>query len=70
MTEEINDMHSTEKNLSDPLDDHLREILSEQELVRFRKQIPPEFISDAEEGLNQFENADHLKPLRKASDSG
>jgi hypothetical protein len=60
MSEEINDMNHPENKLPDSLDDHLRAIMEEKELNRFREQLPAEFLSDASEGLNQLKDSNNL----------
>ena len=63
MSEEINDMNHPENKLPDSLDDHLRTIMEEKELNRFREQLPAEFLSDASEGLNQLKDTKQLESV-------
>ncbi len=63
MSEEINDMNHPENKLPDSLDDHLRTIMEEKELNRFREQLPAEFLSDASEGLNQLKDTNQLESV-------
>jgi hypothetical protein len=63
MSEEINDMSNSENKLPDSLDDHLRTIMAEKELKRFREQLPAEFLSDASEGLNQLKDTKQLESV-------
>ena len=63
MSEEINDMNHPEKKLPDSLDDHLRTMMAEKELNRFREQLPAEFLSDASEGLNQLKDTKQLESV-------
>ena len=63
MSEEINDMDHPENRLPDALDDHLRRMMAETELNRFRQQLPAEFISDASEGLSQLKDTKQLESV-------
>jgi hypothetical protein len=63
MSEEINDMNHPDNKLPDSLDDHLRTIMEEKELNRFREQLPAEFLSDAAEGLNQLKDTKQLESV-------
>jgi len=63
MSEEINDMEHPENKLPDSLGDHLRTMMAEKELNRFREQLPAEFLSDASEGLNQLKNTKQLESV-------
>lgn len=60
MSEEINDMNHPEKKLPDTLDDHLRRMMAETELNRFRQELPAEFLSDASEGLSHLKDTKQL----------
>jgi hypothetical protein len=63
MAEEINDMVpiDPEKKLPVSLDVHLRNIMQDNELNRFREQLPEEFLSDASEGLGQVNDTKQLE---------
>jgi hypothetical protein len=63
MSEEINDMNNPENKLPESLDDHLRTMMGERELNRFREQLPAEFISDASEGLTQLKDTKQLESV-------
>ena len=63
MSEEINDINHPENRLPDTLEDHLRRIIAETELNRFRQQLPAEFLSDASEGLNQLNDIKQLESV-------
>ncbi len=63
MSEEINEMNNSENKLPDSLDDHLRTMMAEKELNRFREQLPAEFLSDASEGLNQLKDNKQLESV-------
>ena len=65
MAEEINDMVPTdpEKKLPSSLDLHLRNIMQDNELNRFREQLPEEFLSDASEGLDQLNDTKQLESV-------
>jgi hypothetical protein len=63
MSEKINDMDDPENKLPDALDDHLRTMMAERELNRFREQLPAEFLSDASEGLNQLKDTKQLETV-------
>ena len=63
MTEEINDIHGSEKKLPETLDNHLRSMMAEKELDRFRRDLPAEFLSDASEGLNQMNETNQLESV-------
>jgi hypothetical protein len=63
MSEEINDMNHPENKLPDSLDDHLRMIMEEKELNRFREQLPADFLSDASEGLNRLKDSKQLESV-------
>jgi hypothetical protein len=65
MSEEINDINHPENKLPESLDDHLRTIMAEKELNRFREQLPVEFLSDASEGLNQLKDTKQLESVLK-----
>jgi hypothetical protein len=63
MAEEFNDMipADPEKKLPTPLDVHLRSIIPEKDLDRFREQLPAEFLSDASEGLDRVKDKKQLE---------
>ncbi len=63
MSEEINDTNHPENKLPDSLDDHLRMIMEEKELNRFRERLPTEFLSDASEGLSQLKDTKQLESV-------
>jgi hypothetical protein len=63
MSEQINDMNHPENKLPDSLDNHLRAMMTEKDLNRFREQLPAEFISDASEGLNQLKDTKQLESV-------
>jgi hypothetical protein len=63
MNEDINDMNSSEKKLPDSLNSHLRAIMAEKELNRFREQLSEEFISDATEGLSGVNDSKQLESV-------
>ncbi len=63
MSEEINDMNHRDNKLPDSLDDHLRTMMADKELDRFREQLPAEFLSDASEGLNQLKDTTQLESV-------
>ena len=63
MEEETNDTIPPEKKLPESLDTHLRAILPEKELNQFREQLPPEFLSDASEGLDHLEDLKQLESV-------
>ncbi|HEY2648029.1 MAG TPA: hypothetical protein VGI38_02510 [Puia sp.] len=63
MNEEINDMNSSDKKLPDSLNSHLRAIMAEKELNRFREQLSEEFISDATEGLSGEKDSKQLESV-------
>ena len=63
MSEEINDMNNPENKLPDLLDVHLRTMMAERDLNRFREQLPAEFLSDASEGLNQLKDNKQLESV-------
>ena len=65
MSEEVNDMNHAEDKLPAALDEHLRNLMGEIELKRFRQQLPEEFLSDASEGLHQFNDAKQLDSVLK-----
>ena len=56
-------MNHPENKLPDSLDDHLRTMMAEKELNRFREQLPAEFLSDASEGLNQLKDTKQLESV-------
>jgi hypothetical protein len=62
MAEENNDKIPAEagKTLTPPLDVHLRTMIPEKDLEQFGKQLPPEFLSDASEGLGHLKDANQL----------
>ena len=62
MAEETNDMipADPDKKLPDSLDVHLRNIMHDKNLSRFREQLPAEFLSDATEGLNRMNDQEQL----------
>jgi hypothetical protein len=60
MNEESNNMNHPENKLPDSLDDHLRTMMAEKDLDRFREQLPTEFLSDAFEGLSQLNDTKQL----------
>ena len=63
MAEEINDTipGDPEKKLPASLQVHLRSIIPEKDLDRFREQLPEEFLSDASEGLDQVKDKKQLE---------
>jgi hypothetical protein len=61
MSEEINDM--SHSRFPDSLDDHLRSMMSGNEINRFREQVPAEFLSDASEGLSQIKDTKQLESV-------
>jgi hypothetical protein len=61
MSEEINDMNHS--GFPDSLDDHLRSMMSGNEINRFREQLPAEFLSDASEGLSQIKDTKQLESV-------
>jgi hypothetical protein len=63
MTEETNDMIPPENKLPPSLDNHLRAIMANKELNRFREQLPAEFLSDASEGLGQLKDTKQLESV-------
>ncbi|HZZ75068.1 MAG TPA: hypothetical protein VFE04_04040 [Puia sp.] len=63
MNENINDMNSSGKKLPDSLNSHLRAIMPEKELNRFREQLSEEFISDAVEGLSGVNDSKQLESV-------
>jgi len=63
MSEEIDDINHPEKKPSHSLDDHLRTMMAENELNRFREQLPAEFLSDASEGLNELKDDKQLESV-------
>jgi hypothetical protein len=65
MTDEKNDMIPPEKNPASSFDNRLRELLPGKELDDFKKQLPPEFISDAEEGLGKISDSRQLDSVLK-----
>ena len=65
MSEEVNDMNHAEDKIPASLDGHLRNLMGEIELKRFRQQLPEEFLSDATEGLHQFKDAKQLESVLK-----
>jgi hypothetical protein len=65
MSEKINDMDHPENRLPDTLDDHLRRMMAETELNRFRQQLPAEFLSDASEGLSQLKDTNQLESVMR-----
>ena len=65
MADDKNDMIPPEKNPSSAFDSHLRELLQGEELDDFKKQLPPEFISDAEEGLRNISDSRQLDSVLK-----
>ncbi len=65
MDEETNDMKSPEKRLPASLEEHLRNLLPEKDLNRFREQLPSEFLSDASEGLDQVSDSKNLDSVLK-----
>ena len=62
MSEETNDMISCDpdKKLPESLDIHLRNIMHDKNLNRFRDQLPAEFLSDASEGLNHVNDTETI----------
>lgn len=62
MAEETNDKipADPDKKLPDSLDIHLRNIIHDKNLNRFRDQLPTEFLSDATEGLNHVNDTKQL----------
>jgi hypothetical protein len=67
MTEETNDMipADPDKKLPAALDRHLRAMLPENELTRFREQLPEDFITDASEGLENLKDSNQLESVLK-----
>jgi hypothetical protein len=67
MTEESNDMIPADpgKKLPAALDRHLRAILPEKDLNRFREQLPEDFITDASEGLENLKDSTQLESVMK-----
>jgi hypothetical protein len=63
MSEEINDMNHSENKLPVSLDEHLRMIMAENELNRFREELPAEFLSDASEGLSHLKDTKQLESV-------
>jgi hypothetical protein len=63
MKEESNDTNPPDKKLPVSLDSHLRAIMPDKELNRFREQLPAEFLSDASEGLGQLEDVKQLESV-------
>jgi hypothetical protein len=66
MSEEMNDMNHPENRLPDSLDEHLRLMMEDGELNRFREQLPAEFLSDASEGLNQLKDTKQLESVLRS----
>jgi hypothetical protein len=62
MNEETNDMipADPEKDLPASLDKHLRSIMAEGDLNKFREQLPKDFLLDASEGLGHLKDAKQL----------
>ncbi len=56
-------MNHSENRLPESLDDHLRTMMAETELNRFRDQLPAEFLSDASEGLDQLKDSKQLESV-------
>ena len=65
MSEEVNDMNHAENKLPVTLDEHLRNLMGEIELKRFRQELPGEFLADASEGLHQLKDAKQLESVLK-----
>jgi hypothetical protein len=67
MAEETNDMipADPEKKLPAALDRHLRTIIPEKDLMRFREQLPEDFIADASEGLENLKDSNQLESVLK-----
>jgi hypothetical protein len=63
MTEQKDDMIPNENKLPNSLDGHLRAIMEEKELSRFKEQLPAEFLSDASEGLAQLKDTKQLESV-------
>jgi|SRR3954447_17203231 hypothetical protein len=63
MSEDINDMNSSEKKISDSLDSHLRTVMTEKELKKFREQLPEQFLLDASEGLAEVKDTERLQTV-------
>ena len=61
MTEERNDKKPKNNKLSTSLNTHLRTLMAEKELNRFREQLPAEFLSDASEGLGRVNDTKQLE---------
>jgi hypothetical protein len=67
MAEETNDRipADPDKKIPDSLDIHLRNIMHDKNLNRFRDQLPAEFLSDASEGLNHVNDKKQLDSVLK-----
>ena len=63
MKEEKNDINPGDNKLPSSLDSHLRAIMADKDLNRFREQLPAEFLSDASEGLAQLNDTKQLESV-------
>lgn len=65
MAEDKNDMTPPDKNLPASIERHLREIMPDRDLKQFGEQLPPEFISDAKEGLEELKDKKQMESVLK-----
>src|SRR5450432_323625 len=67
MKEESNDMNPQESNNKQSVSfaERLQAAVPEQDLEQFKKQLPPDFISDAEEGFGNIRDSKQLDSVLK-----
>jgi hypothetical protein len=63
MSEEKKDMIPPNKKFPVSLENHLKNIIPENDLEQFHEQLPAAFLSDATEGLHEIQNAKHLESV-------
>jgi hypothetical protein len=65
MNEETNDMIPGDpgKDLPSSIREHLRTIMADRDLGQFREQLPPGFLLDASEGLDQLNDPKQLESV-------
>src|SRR5664279_4299130 len=63
MSEEKDDINQGENKLPSSLESHLRAIMADKDVNRFREQLPAEFLSDASEGLARLKDTKQLESV-------
>ncbi len=63
MEENNNDTTPPGKKFPVSIDRHLREIMPDRDLKQFREQLPEDFISDANEGLDKLKDTKQLESV-------